>query len=155
MCNKAYGAGLIAAKNAALIDSEAPRREYLFPLPKWASETILSNLRDARDAPVATLYFNIIVLALPAVTLLYAAPACHTLGAVYLVSLYALFLARFLVALLHITEHRPLFRQGKSHETCASYAFSDFRLRIGCCEPGRAGLCNAVIPLQAMLCLIL
>ena len=67
--------------------------------------------------PVATLYINTILVAFPAVTLLYTAPACHIYGAVYLVSLYALFLARFLVALLHVTEHRPIFRQGQSEQS--------------------------------------
>ncbi len=117
MCNAEYiAADNNAAKDAASIDVAAPRKEYLFSLPTWSSEIILSNLRDARDMPVATLYLNIILVALPAVILLYSAPACHSFGALYLVSLYALFLARFLVALLHVTEHQPLFRQGEAHK---------------------------------------
>lgn len=121
MCNAAHVAGAITAKNAASADVAAPRKEYLFPLPRWSSKIVLSNLRDARDIHVVTLYFNIIFTALPAVTLLYTAPACHAFGAFYLVSLYALLLARFLVALLHVTEHRPLFRQGGSQQLAPSF----------------------------------
>ena len=159
MCNAGCATDFIAFKRAASIDLAAPRKEYLFPLPRWASEVILSNLKDARDMPVATLYINIILVVVPAITLLYTAPACHIYGAVYLVSLYALFLARFVVALLHVTEHRPIFRQGQSQKShhrlgshclpmCIQMMFA--HLQISCAE-----LCIAVTPPQAALRLTL
>jgi hypothetical protein len=48
----------------------------------------------------------------PAVVVLFVAPPSHLLGAMYLAVNYGIFLTRFLVALLHITEHRCLFRPG-------------------------------------------
>ncbi len=114
MCSEKDAADQCAAQQAASLDFLAQRKEYLFRLPQWASEVVVSNLKDSRDLPVATLYFNVICVAVPAVVLLYIAPGSHAYGAVYLISLYAVFLARFLVALLHVTEHRPLFRMGKS-----------------------------------------
>lgn len=113
----------VAAREAAASDNAASRKEYLFALPGWASDTVLSSLRDPRDEPVAALYFNVLLIALPAAALLYTAPACHALGACYLVCLYRLFLTRFLVALLHVTEHRPLFRKGRpSLSFCQKHA---------------------------------
>ena len=154
MCTTAYAADNGAAKNAASVDVAASRREYLFSLPRWSSEIIISNLRDARDMPVAILYYNIILIALPAVILLYSAPACHAFGALYLVSLYAIFLARFLVALLHVTEHRPLFRQGESQKPALSYSLCECRQLADVCKPRSAKPCNAVTTLQATRCSI-
>ena len=102
-----------AATQAALIDIRAARKEFVFPLPAWAARLVVSNLKDPRDEPVAILYFNVILTILPIASALYAAPASHFFGALYLVCLYALFLTRFLVALLHVTDHRPLFRKGE------------------------------------------
>ena len=102
-----------AATKAALIDIRAARKECIFPLPAWVARAIVSNLRDVRDEPVAILYFNVILTAIPTASAMYAAPASHCFGALYLVCLYALFLTRFLVALLHVTDHKPLFRKGK------------------------------------------
>ena len=102
-----------AATEAALIDIRAARKEYLFPLPAWAARLVVGNLKDPRDEPVAILYFNVILTAVPIASALYAAPASHVFGALYLVCLYALFLTRFLVALLHVTDHKPLFRKGE------------------------------------------
>jgi len=128
MCNEKDVADQCAAQQAASLDSFAQRKEYLFRLPQWASEVLVSSLKDARDLPVATLYFNIICVAVPAVALLYTAPGSHAYGAVYLISLYAVFLARFLVALLHVTEHRPLFRMGKSLILCCKQCADVARL---------------------------
>ena len=102
-----------AATKAALMDIRAARKECVFPLPAWAARLVVSNLKDPRDEPVAVLYFNVILTAVPIASALYAAPASHLVGALYLVSLYALFLTRFLVALLHVTDHRALFRKGE------------------------------------------
>ena len=102
-----------AATEAALIDIRAARKECLFPLPAWAARIVISNLKDPRDEPVATLYFNVMLTAVPTASAMYAAPASHLFGALYLVCLYALFLTRFLVALLHVTDHKPLFRKGE------------------------------------------
>lgn len=112
MCRVQRTAKVAACINAAALDVAADRREYRFELPQWVTEMIISNLRDARDVHVATLYFNVIAVVGPAVIMLYLAPACHLYGAVYLGCLYGFFLTRFLVALLHVTEHRPLFKTG-------------------------------------------
>jgi hypothetical protein len=112
MCHIKKTSKVAACIDAAALDIAADRREYFFELPQWVTEMITSNLRDARDVHVATLYFNVIAVVVLAVFMLYMAPACHLYGAVYLGCLYGLFLTRFLVALLHVTEHRPLFKTG-------------------------------------------
>lgn len=104
-----------AATKAAHIDIRAARKEFVFPLPAWAARLVVSNLKDPRDEPVAVLYFNVVLTTVPMASALYAAPASHLFGALYLFSLYAIFLTRFLVALLHVTDHKPLFRKGELH----------------------------------------
>lgn len=87
----------------------AQRREFVF-LPPLAVQWRLKRLLcDPRDVPIAYLLFNLLVTAAPAAGALFTLPPSHCLGAIYLAVLYALFLARFLVALLHVTQHRRLF----------------------------------------------
>ncbi len=97
---------------AALVDLSAKRSEYIFKPPEWARCTIDCLLNDPRDGPVAYLFLNILALAVPAAATLFLVPPSHILGAVYLAINYALFITRFLVALLHVTEHRRLFKPG-------------------------------------------
>lgn len=99
-------------KAAALLDLSAKRSEYILKPPKWARCTIRCLLNDPRDEPVAYLFLNILTLAVPAAATLFLVPPSHILGAIYLAINYALFITRFLVALLHVTEHRRLFKPG-------------------------------------------
>ena len=93
-------------------DQGAPRSEYLFLPPSAFRHQLSSLLKDSRDAPIAYLLFNLIATAAPAAAALFLLPPSHWLGAAYFSVLYALFLPRFLVALLHVTQHRRLFKPG-------------------------------------------
>lgn len=99
-------------KAAALVDLNGKRREYIVKPPKWATCTLKCLLNDPRDEPVAYLLLNILTLAVPAAATLFLVPPSHVLGAIYLTVNYAVFITRFLVALLHVTEHRRLFKPG-------------------------------------------
>lgn len=61
---------------------------------------------------MAYLFLNITGLVVPAALLVFLAPPSHMVGAAYLAANYGLFITRFLVALLHVSEHRRLFRPG-------------------------------------------
>jgi hypothetical protein len=99
-------------QQAAQADLAAKRREYILPPPGWARSTLGSLLNDPRDEPVAYLFLNILTLAVPAGISLFFMPQSHILGAIYLTTNYVVFITRFLVALLHVTEHRRLFKPG-------------------------------------------
>lgn len=102
-------------------DLEARREEFVFAISRAGEDALRELLNDSRDLPVAILLLNIILTAIPgAVIVLYW--GTHTAGAVFLACNYALYLQRFLVALLHVTEHRTLFRKGKSTSPCV-FAF--------------------------------
>ena len=100
------------AVTASSQDLKAARREYLFPVPGWCLARLVPLLRDERDVPVLCLFCNVLAVCVPAACVLFCARPSHLLGAVYLASIYVAFLKRFLVALLHIVEHRKLFRTG-------------------------------------------
>ena len=87
----------------------AQRREFVFLPPLALQWRLRRSLHDPRDLPNAYLLFNLLVTAAPAAGALFALPPSHCIGAVYLAVLYAVFLARFLVALLHVTQHQRLF----------------------------------------------
>lgn len=97
---------------AILKDVEAKRREYDFSPPRWLREWVLRRLLDDRDAPVAFLLFEILMTSVPAAVGVFLAPASQALGAAYMACNYFLLFPRFVVALLHVTEHRRLFRAG-------------------------------------------
>ena len=61
---------------------------------------------------MAYLALNILLLVVPGALLVFLAPPSHALGAAYLAANYGLCITRFLVALLHVSEHRRLFRPG-------------------------------------------
>ena len=94
------------------LDQSAERREYAFCTP-WLAGRLASRLRDARDRPILELYCNILLCTLPSAVLVFAQPG-HWTGAAHLALNYLLFLERYLVALLHVTEHRTLFTSGAS-----------------------------------------
>ena len=116
MCRKpspVRGGGTLAcrARSAVHKDLVAQRREYLFAPPQWAADRLLPLLNDARDAPVLYTLFSIACLT-PLSALLVYVSSWHLLGALHLVFFYALLLPRFIVAYVHVTEHRPLFKTG-------------------------------------------
>ena len=127
-----------AARAAAQQDLDARRREYLLQPPSWAQAALLRALADERDAPVASLFLNIAGLAVPAAALVFLAPPSHLLGAAYLAANYGLFLARFLVALLHVGEHRRLFRPGALLSLCRALCISGPRLETYHCHANLA-----------------
>lgn len=103
-------------------DLAARRREFLFNPPQWLQRLILPAVADERDAPVAFLLTNILLLTLPAAATVCLAPESSYLGALYVLVNYVLFFPRFVVSLLHITEHRRLFKAGESREFCSDRA---------------------------------
>ena len=106
------GAELLAVQSAAEADILGRRCEYLFRVP------VLSGraerwLRDRRDLPILHLYLDVLLCTLPSAAAVFWWHS-HALGLLHVAVNYGLFLERFLVALLHVTEHRRLFRRGKS-----------------------------------------
>ena len=100
------------ARSAVHRDLVAQRREYLFAPPQWLADRLLTLLNDPRDAPVLYTLFSIACLT-PLSALLVFVTSWHLMGALHLVVFYALLLPRFIVAYVHVTEHRPLFKTGK------------------------------------------
>ena len=100
-------------------DLEARREEFVFRFPRVVEEGLREFLNDPRDLPVAVLLLNIILTAIPGAVIVLCW-GTHTAGAAFLACNYALYLQRFLVALLHVTEHRALFRKGKFTSPCIS-----------------------------------
>ena len=93
-------------------DLVGARREFLFRPPQWLQRLIIPAVADKRDVPVAFLLSNILLLTLPAAAAVFLAPESNLLGAAYIVANYVLLFPRFVVSLLHITEHRRLFKSG-------------------------------------------
>lgn len=102
-----------AAGQAAQKDLRACRREYLFKPPQLLKRLILPALADERDIPVAFLLANILQLTLPSALIVFSAPKSHLVGAIYLMANFGLLFPRFVVSLLHVTEHRRLFKPGE------------------------------------------
>lgn len=100
-----------ALKAAVESDLNAKRREYLFRLPRRVEAWLQGLLQDPRDLPVALLLANILLTTVPLAACV-AVSNSHLLGALYLIGNDALYLQRYLVALLHVSEHRELFRKG-------------------------------------------
>ena len=105
--------GLCSLVHAAIErDIDAVRKEYIF-LPPLAIQWRLKRLIiDPRDLPNAYLLYNLLTTAAPAAVALFLLPPSQVFGVLYLVILYTQFIARFLVALLHVTSHRRLFKPG-------------------------------------------
>lgn len=93
-------------------DLTAKRREYLFTPPRWLQRYCLPALQDSRDEPVALLLCNIILITFPSAMVILLGPQRHWLGLIHVAVNYILLFPRFVVALLHVTEHRRLFRPG-------------------------------------------
>lgn len=102
-----------AIESAVSRDLYAKRREYLFTPPRWLQRHFLPALQDSRDEPVAMLLMNILLVTVPSAALLLLGPQRHWLGLVHVAVNYILLFPRFVVALLHVTEHRRLFKAGK------------------------------------------
>lgn len=91
-------------------DLTADRNEFAFRMPpveRWLGHAVC----DQRDIPVLRVWLNIMTITVPSAVTVYAT-ASHLWGLAYLILNYALFLQRFLVALLHVSEHRRLFKKG-------------------------------------------
>ena len=93
-------------------DLKARRREYLFTPPQWLQRFFLPALQDSRDEPVAMLLMNILMVTVPTAFTVFLGPQRHLLGLIHVAVNYILLFPRFVVALLHVTEHRRLFRPG-------------------------------------------
>ena len=93
-------------------DLKARRREYLFTPPQWLQRFFLPALQDSRDEPVAMLLMDILMVTVPTALTVFLGPQRHLLGLIYVAVNYILLFPRFVVALLHVTEHRRLFRSG-------------------------------------------
>lgn len=101
------------AVQAAQQDVSAERREFYFDLPACLANTLQPLLKDQRDLPVLSLFYNVSVTVVPAAAAVFSIPAwSHLSGPAYLVCSYVLFLERYLLA-LHYSEHRKLFKQGQ------------------------------------------
>ena len=112
----------MAARAAAQQDLDALRKEFLLAPPCWAGRAIASTLADQRDLPVAYLFLNILALVVPAAAAVFMLPPSHVVGATYFAAAYSSFITRFLVALLHVSEHRRLFKPGMWAATLAHLA---------------------------------
>lgn len=102
----------------AMQDARACRKEYILPFPRLIVPWVQSCLTDERDLPVACAVFNILVTVPAAATLLFCSQRSAVWGPLYFVVVQGLFLQRYLVAVLHTTEHRRLFKHG---ELCKKY----------------------------------
>jgi hypothetical protein len=94
-------------------DLSAARKEYVFSLPQRMQAWIMTGLEDERDWPVACAMLNILLTVPPGAIILYSLRQYHLLGLIYFTLVQANFLQRYLVAVLHTTEHRRLFRRGE------------------------------------------
>ena len=100
-----------SAAAAVSKDIDARRREFVFRLPtveRW----LAPKLCDQRDRPVLHVLANVLLITVPSAAAVFAVSG-HLFGLGYLILNYVLLLQRFLVALLHISEHRRLFVPGQ------------------------------------------
>jgi hypothetical protein len=115
------------AISAAKSDMVAGRAEFVISMPDFVRKWLLIGLRDERDMPVAVTLVGMLLLVLPAAGLLYLSSLLgnpsHVQGFLYFVFIQGLFLQRYLVALLHTTEHRPIFYRGKRRLVCSTCVF--------------------------------
>lgn len=101
------------ARSFAEKDLNAIRKEFAFPLPKKLCTWLEEGLSDKRDLAVASAMLNILVTVPPGAAILYCLKQSNLLGFLYFVMVQTVFLQRFLVAVLHTTEHRRLFKSGE------------------------------------------
>mmetsp|Transcript_30447 Transcript_30447/g.57388 ORF Transcript_30447/g.57388 Transcript_30447/m.57388 type:complete len:344 (+) Transcript_30447:92-1123(+) len=93
-------------------DIDAVRNEYYFKPPAPVDNFLQALITDKRDAPVMYMLFNACAIMMPSAALLYLRPS-HLWGLVYVITMYLLFLQRFILA-LHYSEHRGLFAKSKA-----------------------------------------
>jgi fatty acid desaturase len=102
--------GTCGIRDVTCEDLHALRREFIVPPTSALVRQLRSIVRDARDFPLVYLLINV-VSTVPAMALaLIAVQPSHALGAGYLVTLYGLYLQRFVLA-LHYSTHSPVFRR--------------------------------------------
>ncbi len=61
------------------------------------------------------LLMDILMVTVPTALLVFLGPQRHFLGLIHVAVNYILLFPRFVVALLHVTEHRRLFRSGTAN----------------------------------------
>ena len=102
--------GTCGIRDVTCEDLHALRREFIVPPTSALVRQLRSIVRDSRDFPLVYLLINI-VSTVPAMALaLIAVQPSHLLGAGYLVTVYGLYLRRFVLA-LHYSTHSPVFRR--------------------------------------------
>ena len=149
-----------SARAAAQQDLDARRKEFWLVPPRWAGRIVAGTLADQRDLPVAYLFLNILAMVVPAAVAVYMLPPSHVVGAAYFAATYTLFVTRFLVALLHVSEHRRLFKPGMcagivgpcmtGRPRCAEH-LSTASLKIGCAHAEYGWLNTVTVHLLAPL----
>lgn len=105
----------------AMQDARACRKEYILPFPRVMMPWVQSRLTDDRDLPVACAVFNILVTVPAAATLLFFSQHSAIRGILYFALVQGIFLQRYLVAVLHTTEHRRLFKPGAPRGLCTNF----------------------------------
>jgi hypothetical protein len=99
-------------REGVYLDLEAKRGEYVFRFPHAIEKQLLGLLNDPRDLPIVILLLNILLTVVPAAAVVLYFES-HLMGCTFLVINYAVYLQRYLVALLHVTEHKCLFKKGQ------------------------------------------
>lgn len=96
-------------------DLSATRREYWFRTP-YVIDKLAPMMKDPRDEPLVCLQLNIVAVVIPCVCALYGLNmyldlsflARTLIGLSYVVTLYGLFLERFIL-MLHFSSHRKVY----------------------------------------------
>ncbi|CAJ1419269.1 unnamed protein product [Effrenium voratum] len=102
-------------KPAERTDLDGSRNEYLFRTP-ILSDKLQPLLKDPRDAPMLHLMLNIAELVVPGVIMVFAVNLLgmagwvrHFVGVTYILSVFGLFLERFML-MMHFSSHRTIFQ---------------------------------------------
>jgi hypothetical protein len=132
--------GAEIVRRAATTDLMGERKEFLFKFPtSLIQKQVVPMLQNSRDIPIVYLYSNICMLILPAALALFTyTPTSHSVGAMYFILNYVLFLQRFMLA-LHYSEHRMVFRPGKFNIKASLFRRSFIKTTSwsGNCSPPR------------------
>ena len=96
---------------AVQADASAARKEFAFRVPAF-ERWLAPRLCDQRDLPVLSVLINVFFVTCPSALVVFSLTS-HLTGLCHLTLNYVLLLQRFLVALLHVTEHRRLFSSGQ------------------------------------------
>jgi hypothetical protein len=106
-------------RNINAPDLTRPRNEYMFKSPSFIHSFLMTHINDPRDEIMLYTIFNIAVITLPSLALVFLLPhwfpACrprhiqHIIGITYFATNFFLFIKR-LNYMLHYSSHRKLFR---------------------------------------------